>query len=238
MAKKACRPEPRIIKELAPLRHHGPDCGERLWFDYTNHRTVVTLAGCTRRHLSIRRCPNPDGCGHLRPYRPESEGRFARPHHESGLDVMALSGTLRYAEHRRVPEIHQTLVGRGVGVSERTVTNLLDRYDALLAVALSDDRRLQKLLAGQGRVLLALDGLQPDVGPEVRWVSRAGLSGEVLLAKSLLSARQQDLADLLAQVRDAVGVPIVGGVSAGQHALRKAIAQALPGIPHQLCQFH
>jgi Transposase, Mutator family len=152
--------------------------------------------------------------------------------------VMALVGASRYAEHRSVPEIHRALVGRGVAVSERTVTNLLDRYDELLAVALTDDRRLKKLLAGQGRVILAIDGLQPDVGHEVLWVIRDCLSGEVLLAKSLLSARQQDLADLLGGVREAVGVPVVGAVSDGQHSIRKAIAQALPGVPHQLCQFH
>jgi hypothetical protein len=238
MAKTACRPEPRIIKDLSPLRHNCPDCGERMWLDYTNHRTVVTLAGGTRLNLSIRRCHNRACRRHLRPYRPEGEGRFALPHHEIGLDVIALIGALRYAEHRSVPEIHQTLVGRGVGVSERTVTNLLDRYDELLAVALSDGRRLKKLLAGQGRVILAIDGLQPDVGHEVLWVIRDCLSGEVLLAKSLLSARQQDLAELLSRVRDAAGVPVAGAVSDGQHSIRKAIAQALPGVPHQLCQFH
>jgi hypothetical protein len=30
----------------------------------------------------------------------------------------------------------------------------------------------------------------------------------------------------------------VGVASDGQHSIRKAIAQALPGVPHQLCQFH
>jgi hypothetical protein len=206
--------------------------------DYTNDRTVVTLTGRVRLALAIRRCRNRDCGRHLRPYRPESEGRFALPKHAFGLDVIARVGALRYAEHRSVPEIHATLRGRGVGVSERTVTNLLDRYDELLAVALGDDRRLQSLLADQGRVILAIDGLQPDVGHEVLWVIRDCLSGEVLLAKSLLSARQADLADLLTRVRDAVGVPIDGVVSDGQHSIRKAIARALPGVPHQLCQFH
>ena len=238
MAKTACRPQPTIFKDLSPQRHNCPACGRRMWLDYTNRRTLVTLAGCTRLNLAIRRCHH-RGCGaHLRRYRPEAEGRFALPKHEFGLDVIALVGALRYAEHRSVPEIHQALLGRGVGVSERTVTNLLDRYDELLAVALGDDRRLQKLLAGQGRVVLALDGLQPDVGHEVLWVLRDCLSGEVLLARSLLSARQEDLAGLLARVRDAVGVPVVGVVSDGQHSIRKAVAQALPGVPHQLCQFH
>lgn len=238
MAKTACRPQPRLIKDLSPLRQNCPGCGQRMWLDYTNHRTLVTLAGCTRLNLAIRRCHN-EGCRfHLRPFRPESEGRFALPRHEIGLDVIALVGALRYAEHRSVPEIHRALLTRDVGVSERTVTNLLDRYDELLAVALSDSRRLKKLLAGQARVILAIDGLQPDVGHEVLWVIRDCLSGEVLLARSLLSARQEDLADLLGQVRDAVGVPVVGAVSDGQQSIRKAIAEALPGVPHQLCQFH
>ena len=238
MAKTACRTQPTIYKDLAPQRQNCAACGRRMWLDYTNHRTLVTLAGCTRLNLAIRRCHNRECPRHLSPYRPESEGRFALPKHEVGLDVIALIGTLRYAGHRSVPEIHQALRARDVGVSERTVTNLLDRYDELLAVALSDDRRLKQLLAGQGRVVLAIDGLQPDVGHEVLWVIRDCLSGEVLLAKSLLSARQEDLAELLSQVRGAVGVPVVGVVSDGQHSIRKAIAKALPGVPHQLCQFH
>src|SRR5262249_57399046 len=142
----------------------------------------------TRCNLAIRRCHNRECPRHLSPYRPESEGRFALPKHEVGLDVIALIGTLRYAGHRSVPEIHQALLARDVGVSERTVTNLLDRYDELLAVALSDDRRLKNLVADQGRVILALDGLQPHLRHEGLWVIRDCLPGQALLGKSLLSA--------------------------------------------------
>ncbi len=238
MAKMARQVDVRHTKGLAPQRQRCPACGEPMWLDYSNRRTLMTLNGLTRLNLAIRRCHNAACTAHLRPYRPEAEGRFALPRHEFGLDVIALIGALRYAEHRTVPEIHHRLIQRGVVISERSVTNLLDRYDELLAVALTDDRRLKKLLAGQGRVILAIDGLQPDVGHEVLWVIRDCLSGEVLLAKSLLSGREADLAALLAAVRDAVGVPVVGAVSDGQHSIRNAIAQALPGVPHQLCQFH
>ena len=90
----------------------------------------------------------------------------------------------------------------------------------------------------QGRVILAIDGLQPDVGHEVLWVLRDCLSGEILLAKSLLSSTAKDLAGLIDQVRRALPVPITGVVSDGQESIRKAVAQALPGVPHQLCHFH
>jgi hypothetical protein len=238
MAKKARPGEPVHRYDLQPRRQNCVACGHGLWADYTNHRTFVTLAGLTRLNLTIRRCPQRTCTAYHRPYRPEAEGRFALPYHEFGLDVIALIGTLRYTEHRSVPEIHRYLHGRGVVLAERTVTNLLDRYDELLATTLTDDRRLRKVLQDQERVILAVDGLQPDVGHEVLWVFRDCLSGEILLAISLLSARHQDLADLLTQVRQAVGVPIVGVVTDGQQSLRKAVAQALPGVPHQLCHFH
>jgi hypothetical protein len=230
--------EPTTTHDRTPDRTACPQCGRPMTADYANRRTVHTLAGVTRLNLTIRRCHNAGCAGYKKPYRPEAEGSFALPRHEFGLDVIALIGRLRYAEHRSVPEIRAHLVGRKVAVSERTVTNLLDRYDELLATALGDDRRLKGVLAAQGKVILAIDGLQPDVGHEVLWVIRDVLSGEILLARSLLSARNQDLAELLAQVRTAGGVPVAGVVSDGQHSIRKAVAKALPGVPYQLCQFH
>src|SRR6516164_4395667 len=65
-----------------------------------------------------------------------------------------------------------------------------------------------------------------------------GLSGEVVLARSLLSATTEDLQALVTEVRQAVPVPIRGVISDGQSTIRKAVARALPGVPHQLCQFH
>ncbi len=147
-------------------------------------------------------------------------------------------GALRYQQHRSVPEIHQELLVRGLHICGRTVTNLLDRYDELVSVRLSDSRRLQTITKKQGRVILALDGLQPDVGHEVLWVLRDCLSGEVLLARSLLSSTERDLAALIREVKRNLCVPIVGAVSDGQRSIRKAVASALPKVAHQLCHFH
>lgn len=238
MARTAARPEATAHRELRPAREDCPHCGRRTWADYTNHRTVTTLDGLLRLDLTIRRCPNEACPLHLRPYRPEEEGRVALPQHEFGLDVIALVGSLRYARHRTVTEIHAELTARGVRVCPRTVTNLLDRYDELRALSLTDEGRLRKLTATWGRVVLAIDGLQPDVGHEVLWVLRDCLSGQVLLARSMLSATQEDLAGLIRSVSQALDVPVVAVVSDGQRSLRKAAAEALPGVPHQLCHFH
>src|SRR5262249_13059621 len=57
-------------------------------------------------------------------------------------------------------------------------------------------------------------------------------------ARSLLSATIEDLKALLIEVRQGLPVPITAAISDGQDSLRKAIALALPGIPHQQCHFH
>jgi hypothetical protein len=238
MARRRRRPAATRAQTLQPVTTHCPACQHKLWAEYANYRTVTTLDGILRLTLRIRCCPNPRCARWGVPYRPEAEGHFALPHHEFGLDVVALVGRLRYAEHRSIPEIHQELRRRGLVVAERTVTNLLDRYDELRALQTADPERLRQRLAGQKQVILALDGLQPDVGHEVLWVLRDCLSGEILLARSLLSAKRDDLAALLTEVKDALPVPITAVVSDGQTSIRKAVAKALPRVPHQLCHFH
>jgi hypothetical protein len=238
MPRWTARPLSDRTLELANATKACPACGGPAWAAAKPQRSVTTLDGVVRLHLQLRSCRNPDCRRRGVCLRPEPEGRFALPHHEFGLDVIALIGTLRHAQHRSVPEIHAELTRRGVVIAQRTVTNLLDRYDELLALSCSDAERLRRVTAQAGRVILAIDGLQPDVGHEVLWVIRDVISGEVLLAKSLLSSTQDDLAKLLREVKDTLKVPIAGVVSDGQTSIRKAVAEALQGVPHQLCHFH
>ena len=238
MARKHSRPAAALQRFLEPARTRCWACAGPLWMVYHTVRTVATLDGLCRFTLTVRRCENPTCALYHRPYRPEEESAVALPHGEFSLDIIALIGTLRYAEHRSVPEIHRTLQGRGISIAERTVTHLVQRYEELVALRLADQTRLRDRLAAQGRVVLALDGLQPDMGHEVLWVLRDCLSGEVLLARSVLGATEADIAALLREVAAALPVPIVGVISAGQESLRNAVRNTLPDAPHQLCQFH
>ena len=238
MARNQRRPQAPSELRLEPIDNHCPICEGKLWVAYHNARTVATLSGLVRLRLVVRWCVNEDCALYHERRRPEQEGAFALPQGEFGLDVIALVGALRHAHHRSVPEIHRQLLGRGLTVSERTVTNLLDRYEELVALRISERAGLRERLKEQGRALLSMDGLQPDVGHEVLWVVRECLSGEVLLARSLLGGTEKDLVPLLREVVDALEVPITGVVSDGQRAVRKAVSSALPGVPHQLCQFH
>lgn len=238
MARAVPRPDAAVTRSLDTLIRRCPTCDGPLWVKYRKRRTVATLGGLVRLDLAVRRCQTETCVRYRQFYRPEEEGAIVLPGSETGLDVIALVGAMRYAEHQSVPEIHRALVGRGVAVCERTVTHLLDRYDELVALVSQDRAALCTRLAPQQRLVLAIDGLQPDVGHEVLWVVREVLSGEVLLARSLLSSCSAELSPLLTEAIAGLDLPVAGVVSDGQTSIRKAVAEALPDVAHQLCHFH
>jgi hypothetical protein len=169
MARKRQRLAATRHVPLVPQRSSCENCGGTLWLAYRSVRTITTLDDVCQLLLTVRRCHNPECPRYHSPYRPEEEGRWALPHGEFGLDIIALIRTLRYNMHRSVPDC---------------------------------------------------------------------LSGEILLARSLLSASETDLAALIQEVQQSLPVPIHGVVSDGQHSIRNAVHSTLPDVPHQLCHFH
>lgn len=241
MARRTPKPEAQFTVILRPLQRTCPQCGHPLWIAYNTRRKVVTLEGIFQLRIAISQCHIPT-CPryHMRSH-PEEEGRFALPHGEFGLDIVALIGFWRFREHRSVPEMHQHLQARGLAISERAVTHLLHRYEELVSLRMTDQERIKARLQEQGHVILALDGLQPDVGHEVLWVVRDCLSEEILLARPLLSSTQGDVTALLQEVKQLLKplkVPIKGIISDGEETIRSAVAFVFPDAPHQLCQFH
>ncbi len=110
-----------------------------------------------------------------------------------------------------------------------------------MTLRITDQERIKARLQKQGRVILAIDGLQPDVGHEVLWVVRDCLSEEILLARPLLSSTQGDLTALLKEVKERLkelAVPVKGVISDGEETIGSAVAFVFPDAPHQLCQFH
>jgi hypothetical protein len=155
------------------------------------------------------------------------------------LDVIALVGALRFREHRSAGEIHQELERRGVRIAVRSVRHLIERYEELVTVHVTDRERIHEKLKKQGQVILAIDGLQPDAAHEVLWVIRDCLSQEILLARPLLSSAQGEIATLLREVKALLPpVPVKGIISDGEKAIRAAVRVVFPKIPHQLCQIH
>jgi hypothetical protein len=156
-------------------------CGQTARVAYHTQRRIITLQGRFCLSLTVRQCHQEACPGYQQPYRPEEEGRWALPYGEYGLDVIALVGVLRYHHHYSLAELHRALRDGGIPIGERTVLNLLARCEELVSVHLANQDRIYDILSQQDFVILALDGLRPDVGHEVLWVLRDGLSEKFCL---------------------------------------------------------
>lgn len=238
MSGRIARAEAGCEHRLPVALIHCVACGHTMPVAYTKTRKLMTMSGLVQLRLQIRRCENTHCDRFHKVCHPEAEGSWALPEQEFGLDVVLRVGQLRYREHRSRAEIHQRLLAEGATLGERSVGNLMLHYDILLSLSLEALPERGAKLAAQKRAILAIDGLQPDVGHEVLWVVREVLSGEVLCARSLLSSTRPDLQELLNDVIKALPVPVAAVVSDGQQSIRQAVAAALPDVPHQLCQFH
>jgi hypothetical protein len=232
MARPRHNLDTRPHHNLVPLSTTCLSCGHAAHIAYHTQRIITTLAGQHHLHVVVRRCMHPACPRYHQPYRPEAEGAWALPHGEYGFDVIALVGFLRYRRHQTLAEIHHSLHERGFPIGERTVLNLLARYEELVILHMTNRERLQSLMQKQGSLILAVDGLKPDVGHEVLWVVRDCVSGEILLARPLLSEREAELVMLLKEVQDTFSVSICGVISDGQKSIRNAVATAFLDIPH------
>ena len=199
MARREARPRAERERVPRPLRRCCPDRGRRTPIRYENRRAVAALDGPVRPRLKVRRCEDAGCVRHHRPFRPEAEGAIALPRHEFGLDVIAPVGALRYASTaacRRSAAPCASAAWRCASARSPTCSTATTSWSRRWWTS-----RGAPPWPSRRRVVLAIDGLQPDVGHEVLWVVRDCLSGQVLLARSLLSAAAADLAGLLREVR-------------------------------------
>jgi hypothetical protein len=194
---------------------------ERLHIDY--HVYACWRKGCPLRGVGIR---------------PEGLTVRVLPGYEYGLDVVAMIGYCRIKLALSFPRIASFLKDlHAVGISERRVEDLFNLYVALSTRDVCTDKGLRKKLKKQGRLVLSIDAAKPDMDGESLWLIRDQISGEVLLG---FAAQRIDAKGLAAKIRSvaSLGIPVVGAVSDGEPRIIEAVRLALPGKPHQLCQYH
>jgi hypothetical protein len=223
--------------DLYPTQRSCPACGEPLGERYRQTRYIVTLSGMIKLIKHVLECQRPECKQHGVKWRPEGEGALALPRYTFGLDVIARIGELRYREQQTVEKIATALAQQGVSISLKEIQLLSEVFLALVETVVKDDPQVVEQLRAQGGIVLAADGIQPEKGNETLWLFRDVLSGRILVARNLLSSSNEDLAPLIAEVKK-LDVPVLGVISDKQSSICLAIEKELPGVPHQLCQYH
>lgn len=199
-------------------------CGSRLIFSHRVWRKHIIRMERVLSATSLGyRCKNA-ACGLM--YR------------SAEAESLSLTGLMRALGHNTRREIHGHLLRHEIAISERHVQGLYEAYFALLAC--TADKQIEAVMPSiekNGRMVISLDGIQPERGNEALWVVREVLTGVVLAAECLISASSESLQQLLRPVV-ALRIPILGVISDGQRSIRLAVKALLPEVPHQCCQFH
>lgn len=225
------------VVDLYPMQRTCPACGEPLSEGYRQHRFVVRLSGMLKLNKYVLECQGPECSQFKVKWHPEAEGALVLPRYTFGLDVIALIGELRYRKHYTIDQIADALTQQEVRISLKEIQLLSEVFLALVETVIKNDPQAIEQLQKQGGIVLAADGIQPEKGNETLWLFRDVLSGRVLLARNLLSSSCVELSPLIAEIKQ-LGVPILGAISDKQASICLAFEKELPGVPHQLCQFH
>ena len=215
-------------------------CGFTLTVSQHRDRRIHLLDETIDLTSRDKKCPNPHcPAPHLR-YRPIEEPTLALPGCEIGLEVVLAIGSMRMRDDFSFPRIHQRLQERSspVPICPMTVQYQFRNYLSLIQcqVALKNGK-LKERLRKQGAILPMIDGIQFGEGDPVLYLVIDVLSRQPLFGQEMLCRSAEDLVPFIAQIKE-IEVPILAVVSDKERALVPAIAEALPGIPHQFCQLH
>lgn len=219
-------------------------CGGTLWRTTAQDQEVYDLSGPLLVLSKPRYCHRSSCAAYLKQVRPDAQRRrLVFSHRSYTVAVLAKLGTLAYRQQRSSTEISQIMTASGVPMSHQTACYLLHLYDELVA----DDAatRAQRLATLQGApgtgVVISFDGLQPDAEYPGLWLVRVPDLDLTLVAEVVADHSGPTLASLLLRGKaliEEAGKTVTGVISDGEPCNLKAVGLALPGLPHQVCQFH
>ena len=91
------------------------------------------------------------------------------------------------------------------------------------------------------KVVLTIDGLQPEKGHETLYVVREVTRNRVWFAEPLLSGTTAEIRKLFIRAKDlarTLRLNVVLWISDKQDAFLKCVATEFPGVPHRYCENH
>jgi hypothetical protein len=150
-------------------------------------------------------------------------------------------GYRRFWQHQTMYELHEWLTkDLQLPISERQVLNLIADFLALLRAA--QPAKIRERLASLQRLIIGLDGMQPERGNRCLYVVRELQTGLTVMAETLEDGNHTTLSPRLLEplktLAQELGLSWHGVVSDAQASIRLALQQTLPQVPHQVCQFH
>lgn len=217
-------------------------CGRRMHVCDHRHHRIYTFRGplhlvCKLVRCLERSCPN-----HHRTFSPQSEMTFTMPRWTIGWDVFCWLGHRRMARHWSVPQIRAELMDSyQIRLSEDALEDYIRRYQCMLAARQQDPSVLRQEYRQTRKLILSIDGLQPEKGHETLYVVRELGRKRIWFAEPLLSSSAAEIRPLIVKARESaerLGKPVRLWMSDKQDAFVKTIAAEFSGVPHRYCANH
>jgi hypothetical protein len=209
--------------------------------DHRFHR-IFTLQGPMEIVCKLARCPDPDCPAHAHTLSPLAESQITLPWWLIGWDVFCWMGFRRFTRHWSIPQLQAELHDHfRIRLSDDAISGYLQRYCCMVAARQQDAALLGQHYKDIDRLVLTIDGLQPEKGHETLYVVRELRGKRIWFAEALLSSAAAEVRPLLAKAKDwakQLGKPVELWMSDKQDAFVTGIAVEFPDVPHRYCQNH
>jgi hypothetical protein len=230
------------LLELDVLDRDCPVCGRMTYICDHRYRHLHTLDGPVELVCKLNHCPDPRCPGHAKTRSPELEITIALPRLAIGWDVFCWIGHRRFSRHWSVAQIQRELLDDyGIKLSADAIADHIQRYQVMLSARQVDPELLRLQYESVDKIILSIDGLQPEKGHETLYVVRELTQKRVWFAEPLISATNTEVQRLIAQAKEraaSLGKPVGLWVSDKQDAFVKGIAAEFPGVAHRYCENH
>lgn len=223
-----CWPEhlpKRCPKCQSPLEYAFAGNGKKVYRLHETIHQVINFYQCSNSTCTLRK--------HY--INPASRYDFGRSYY--GKDVLEFIAEEIYVLEQTPKQIYKRLTLKyDLEISLRTVQRFY--RDLLQIKAHQIDQKTYDMISKNGRILLAVDGQDPDKGHEALWLFTDLLTNRVLRTTYTASMPHQKLHEEIEAIKNEYDVEIIGVVSDKQNNLVKCMKKYYDGIPHQYCTFH
>jgi hypothetical protein len=209
--------------------------------DHRFHR-VFSLQGPLELVCKLAHCPDPSCPAHHYTISPLAEAQITLPWWSIGWDVFCWLGFRRFTRHWSIPQLQAELRDSyRIRLSDDAISGYLRRYRCMVAARHQDAAQLAQAYQNIDRLVLTIDGLQPEKGHETLYVVRELRSKRIWFAEALLSSSTEEVRRLLAKSKDwakQLDKPVELWMSDKQDAFVQGIPLEFPGVPHRYCSNH
>lgn len=231
------------VREVVLVRQDRscPACGAKMHVRCERTRLIHTLQGPVRLIIKLLQCRNTE-CDSTKTFGPEQEAEYAMPRWAIGWDVFCWMGQRRFARHWSVCQIRYELADSyDIPLSDDAIEDHLASYQNMVAARHQDLGEMRRAYRARGRVVLTIDGLQPEKGHETLYVVREVTHNRVWFAEPLLSSTTGEIRKLFARAKRlarTLRLNVVLWISDKQDAFLKCARAEFPGVPHRYCENH